>query len=64
MSKYVVYQNKDQTYRFELIAPNGQVICTSRKYNSVAGVFNGIASVQLNSQTETIVKDYENKSTK
>jgi uncharacterized protein YegP (UPF0339 family) len=64
MSKYVISQKDNGKYQFVLVAPNGSIIVTSKEYETLIGLFNGIASTQKNSQTETIVKDYENKSTK
>ncbi len=54
MAKYEVLQVKDGRFYFQLKAKNGSIIATSQKYASLSACYNGIASVQVNAQTEII----------
>lgn len=62
MNKYLIRKQKDGKYHFILTASNGQVICRSNEYHTLAGVHNGIESVKKHSSTEII--EYEDKSIK
>ncbi|WP_128543119.1 YegP family protein [Larkinella soli] len=54
MGKYVITSgSQGETFRFRLVAGNGQTILTSETYKSKAGCENGIKSVQNNSQLDT-----------
>ena len=47
-AKFVIKQGSTGKYRFNLVAPNGQVIATSETYESKDGALNGIDSVKRN----------------
>ena len=47
MGKFVIKQS-DAGCRFNLLAGNGQVICTSQTYSSIDACKNGIESVKTN----------------
>jgi uncharacterized protein YegP (UPF0339 family) len=46
--KFTVLKSSTGQYRFNLIAPNGQIILSSEQYFAKAGVLNGIQSVRAN----------------
>lgn len=60
MNKYLIKKQKDGKYTFILTASNGQVICRSNTYYTLAGVHNGIESVKKHSSTDNI--EYEDQS--
>ena len=47
-AKFVLKKGSTGKFRFNLVAPNGQVIATSETYESKASVINGIKSVKRN----------------
>ncbi|MBO4798821.1 MAG: DUF1508 domain-containing protein, partial [Candidatus Methanomethylophilaceae archaeon] len=42
MGKFVLKRSADDRYMFNLLATNGQIICTSQMYVSVSAARNGI----------------------
>ena len=48
MGKFVVFKGKNDQFRFNLKAGNGEVIATSESYSSLASCRNGIESVRKN----------------
>ena len=48
MGKFVVFKGKNDQFRFNLKAGNGEVIATSESYSSLAACRNGIESVRKN----------------
>ena len=53
MGKFVVKTGKDNQFRFNLKAGNGQIILTSEGYTTKAACHNGIESVKVNSQDDS-----------
>lgn len=53
MTKFEVYSDKSESYRFRLVAGNGQNILASQGYSSKASCLNGVESVKANSQDDT-----------
>lgn len=47
LGKYIVYQDKTQ-FRFVLLASNGELLCTSEKYESKKGLLDGIETFKKN----------------
>jgi uncharacterized protein len=47
-AKFVLKKGSTGTFRFNLVATNGQVIATSEAYESKASAINGIESVKRN----------------
>jgi uncharacterized protein YegP (UPF0339 family) len=47
-SKFELYQDKQDKYRFRLKAGNGEIIAVSEAYNSRSSAINGIESVRNN----------------
>ena len=52
MGKFVIKKSKNDQYVFNLLAANGQVICTSETYKALDGAKNGIESVRKNCTAE------------
>ena len=48
MGKFILKKSKNGGFFFNLLAGNGQVICTSQVYASSANAKNGIASIKKN----------------
>ena len=48
MGKFVVFKGKNDQFRFNLKAGNGEVIATSESYSSLSSCRNGIESVRKN----------------
>ena len=48
MGKFILKKTKNDGFMFNLLATNGQVICTSQTYASKASAKNGIESVRKN----------------
>ncbi len=48
MGKFVLKKSADDRYMFNLLATNGQIICTSQMYVSESAAKNGIESVRRN----------------
>lgn len=48
MGKFIIKKSKDDQFMFNLLAANGQVICTSEMYKAIASARNGIESVKKN----------------
>ena len=64
MGKFVIKKSKNDQYVFNLLAANGQVICTSETYKALDGAKNGIESVKKNCNAEIedqTVEGYEVK---
>jgi uncharacterized protein len=53
-SKFELYQDSQDKYRFRLKAGNGEIIAVSEAYNSRAGAINGIESVRSNAAGATL----------
>ncbi|WP_299780494.1 YegP family protein [uncultured Formosa sp.] len=53
MAKFEVYSDKSESYRFRLVAGNGQNILASQGYSSKANCLNGVESVKTNSQDDS-----------
>jgi uncharacterized protein len=45
-AKFEIYTDKGEEWRFNLIAPNGEVIASSEGYTSKANCLNGVESVK------------------
>jgi uncharacterized protein len=54
MSKFEVYLDEMDNYRFRLRARNGQIIAVSQSYKSKEGCLKGIKSVKLNASSARI----------
>ncbi|MDA3847705.1 MAG: YegP family protein [Vallitaleaceae bacterium] len=54
-SKFEVYQDKAEQFRFRLKAGNGQVIATGEGYTSKAACLNGIESIKKNAADAKVV---------
>jgi len=52
MGKFVIKKSKNDQFVFNLLAANGQVICTSETYKAIDGAKNGIESVKKNCMAE------------
>ena len=64
MGKFVIKKSKNDQFVFNLVASNGQVICTSETYKALDGAKNGIESVRKNCTAEIedqTVQGYEAK---
>jgi uncharacterized protein YegP (UPF0339 family) len=55
-SKFEVYQDKAEQFRFRLKAGNGQVIATGEGYTSKAACLNGIESIKKNAADAKVVE--------
>lgn len=64
MGKFEITKRKNDEFKFNLKAGNGQVILTSEGYKSKAGCKNGIESVKKNSQDDNRFKRLEAKNGK
>jgi len=53
--KFEIYTDKGGKFRFRLKAGNGEVIAVGEAYESKAGAKNGVASVQQNAASATVV---------
>ena len=53
-AKFVLKKGSTGKFRFNLVAPNGQVIATSETYESKASAINGIESVKRNAPNAEI----------
>ncbi len=54
-AKFEINKDKAGKYRFNLIAPNGEIIASSEAYASKDACKNGIQSVKTNAPTAEIV---------
>jgi len=54
--KFEVYADKAGEFRFRLKASNGQIIAVSEGYTALKSCMNGIASVQKNAGSETVME--------
>ena len=54
--KFELWTDKGGDWRFNLKAPNGQVIATSQGYASKASAMNGIDSVKSNAPGAEVVE--------
>jgi uncharacterized protein YegP (UPF0339 family) len=54
--KFEVYVDKAGEYRFNLKAPNGEIIAVSEGYKQKASCMDGIASVRKNAANAKIVE--------
>ena len=50
MGKFILKKTKNDGFMFNLLATNGQVICTSQVYASKASAKNGIESIRKNAE--------------
>jgi uncharacterized protein YegP (UPF0339 family) len=53
-AKFVLKKGSTGKFRFNLVAPNGQVIATSEAYESEASAIKGIESVKRNAPNAEI----------
>ena len=53
-AKFVLKKGSTGKYRFNLVAPNGQVIASSETYESKSSALNGIESVKRNAPNAEI----------
>jgi uncharacterized protein YegP (UPF0339 family) len=53
--KFTVYLDKSNKYRFNLKAGNGEIIAVGESYPDKKSCLKGIASIQKNAPTATIV---------
>lgn len=64
MGKFVVFKGKNDQYRFNLKAGNGEVIATSESYSNLASCRNGIESVRKNAlapvEDQTVGEEVKN----
>jgi uncharacterized protein YegP (UPF0339 family)/sporulation protein YlmC with PRC-barrel domain len=51
--KFEIYQDKEDDFRFRLVASNGEIIAVSQGYASKQGAMNGIKSVAANAEGAT-----------
>lgn len=56
MPKFEVFVDKAGEYRFNLKAPNGQIIAASQGYNSKEACMKGIESVKINAPKAQIME--------
>jgi uncharacterized protein YegP (UPF0339 family) len=57
--KFELYQDKTDKWRFRLKASNGQVIASGQAYESKRAAQAGIASVQKNAPTASVIETQE-----
>ena len=56
--KYELFLDKEEKFRFHLIASNGEIICASQGYTTKASALGGIASIGENApDAETVFLD-------
>ncbi len=55
--KYEVYTDKAGDFRFRLKAANGAIVIVGENYKSLAGVLNGIKSIEKNVASAEIVEE-------
>ena len=56
-AKFTVYLDKAKKYRFNLKAPNGEIIASGESYPDKKSVLKGIASIQKNAAIARIVDE-------
>ena len=56
-SKFVVYHDKANKFRFRLVAPNGEIIAVGESYESKASCLNGIKSIQKNAPIAVLIDE-------
>lgn len=54
--KFEVFKDAQGEFRFNLKAPNGEIIAISEGYTSKAGCLNGIESVKKNAPIAEVVE--------
>ena len=54
MGRYEIYKDAAKEWRFRLIAKNGQIIAASEGYTTKESCEQGIASMKVNANSETI----------
>ncbi len=54
MAKFEIYQDKQEQFRWRLLADNNQIIATGEGYTSKAACKNGIESVKKNAPKASI----------
>ena len=53
-AKFIVKKGPTGKFRFNLVAPNGQVVATSQAYESKAACMAGVRSVQKHAQAAAV----------
>lgn len=56
MSKFELFKDKIGEWRFNFIARNGKVVCSSEGYKTKQGALNGIYCIQDNAELARIVE--------
>lgn len=64
MTKFEIYQGKDEKYYFRLKANNNEIILASEGYNSKSACQNGVASVKNNASLDEQYKREESSNGK
>ncbi len=54
--KFEIYTDKAGEFRFRMKAKNGQIIATSEGYKTMKSCLNGIASIQKNADSPTVIE--------
>ena len=54
-SKFEVFRDKQNQFRFRLVAKNGRIIAQSEGYKTKAGVMGGIKAVKNSADTPIVV---------
>lgn len=54
-AKFEIYDDHSGHPRFRLRAGNGEIICSSESYSSLAACLNGIESVRVNAPVADVV---------
>ena len=57
--KFEIKKDKSGKFRFNLIAPNGEIIASSEAYEKKTSCMNGIESVKKNAPTAEVVDKSE-----
>ncbi len=53
--KYEVFLDREDKFRFRLIASNGEIICASQGYTTKASAYGGIESIKENAPEAAVV---------
>jgi uncharacterized protein YegP (UPF0339 family) len=53
-AKFTLTKDKAGSFRFTVVAPNGQIIATSQGYATKASALNGVMSLRKNATTATL----------
>ena len=56
-NRFEIRQTKNGSFRFNLMATNGQIIATSETYSSLDSCKNGVESVRKNSDSPIVEEE-------